>query len=157
MYNGEVWCKCVREREAINKHAIRWDGAPPLVDAWVYGELEGDTNDAEDGHGDPNLSRWQAKTTSESEQSMWVVGIWELRWWGGRVIPVSREEDEPEVIEGADMKRCSEVCEQRKEHIRGPDTTEGQLFELFRFRFRCLNSLRLGIFLDIFDPIIVGM
>lgn len=108
----------------------RYD-AEPGVDAGVDEELEGDSYDAEDSHGETDAAGGHAETACEGEgEGLMGVGG---GGGGGRVEAGGGEVDEPEVVEGADVHGEEEVAEEGAEDVGCPDAAEGEFAFWFWF------------------------
>ena len=127
----EVWGEGVGDGEEEEGVAEGGDGAEPGVDAGVDEELEGDSYDAEDGHGETDAAGGHAETACEGE-GKGLMGVGGggggggVEAWGGEV-------DEPEVAEGADVHGEDEVAEEGAEDVGGPDAAEREFAFGFRF------------------------
>lgn len=92
----DVRRKGVRQREKREKVLVALGGAETAVDRWVDGELEEHADHAENGRCEAHALREHAQTAGEDERES-LSGT-------GRVVGVitgSREEEKPEVVEGA--------------------------------------------------------
>lgn len=102
MDDGKVWRQSVGEGEEAEAIAKASQGPQSRVDGRVDEELQTYSNDAEDGHGEPDAAGRHPQSAREAKrQRLSRVGRWRrvLRIEAGR-----GKMDVPEIVEGANVK-----------------------------------------------------
>lgn len=128
-HNGEVGRKEVGKGEEAEEPAIGAKGTKDGVDLRVDGELEGDANAAENSHSEADGTGLHAEAASEGEREG-LCSVKRGRWVGG-IEAGGGEEDEPKIVEGADVEGEEEVSEEHEEDVAREYAAEWKLVLCF--------------------------